>query len=113
MKCSMARLYAPMIVQLPEPPDTFYYRNVDIDRGLFSKLVRNGFLHKVDRGRYNDACYEWMVDSDLYEQAARSIERNDRFPCCGSRGFRNDAGQLRCLYCDAPLDRSLVREVVG
>lgn len=108
---NLAWRHAFVLVALPEPPETFSFDQTDLDRSQLTLFQQNNLIEKASDGTRP---HDWRVSSKAYEKATEYADQADTFPCCNeSRGVTNDAGQLRCIECGAPVSSEVFHRVIG
>lgn len=109
---SVAKHYAALIVELPEPPETFMARDVPgLTRDDVMALSSREILIR-ETGYANDL-NEWSVRPIAYDAARKFLRDSEVFDCCGSTGFTNGGDGFYCSDCGQSLTREEVERVFG
>lgn len=105
---NIAYRHAHDLFELPEPPETFTYKESDLSYSQLTLFRMNGLIQKESDERPID----WQVAPFAYEQAKSHVDNSDVFPCCNTtRGITNDDGTLRCINCGAKVPREMYRKL--
>lgn len=113
---SLVETHTASIASLPEPGEEWRWCEVDLPRGLLSRLNQKGVINQT-MSKFDPENDErgglYTVDKTCYEVATEKAEYSSTLPCCTSTGFTNDGGTLRCKRCGQSHDRETIREVLG
>lgn len=90
------RQHADAIATLPDPPETFLFRDTDLSHSQMQKLRRYDIIEDVDR---DGRLFEWEAQAEALEYARTWAGNGTTLPCCGASSVTNDGGTMRCKEC--------------
>lgn len=110
--------YPEAAAKLPEHPEEWYNRDVDLTVAQLEKFREAGVIQtvRVDYDR-STRPYVWKTYPGVPRYAKRWLENQERTPCDNATGIRCvESGEVYTCTddeCDCRMDRETAEEVVG
>ena len=104
-----------LIAELPEPPETFTYSEIDeLNRSKLYKFRTSNVIEIAEHRRAEGKPHTYRVNEQIYDEAVERVEENEALPCCNrSLGVVNEGGDLVCKRCESEVPRHIFERVMG